>query len=483
MKASSATSSPEARGTVLALGFVGAALAAAFVPGPAGLVGPAYAVAAPVIAWRLARRDPVAFIAFVPWLWILTPEVRRVANFTDGWNPSDPIMAAPGLASIAAVRGLVGARLPKTALPLVVVVAAVGYGFAIGIVQAGPSAAAAGLVYWLPPGLVGLLAMSDAVEPAALRRCIGRTAVWAVLVVGLYGLVQFFWLPDWDAAWMVNTELTTIGLPVPQEVRVFSTLNAPGPLGVLLAALLIALSGTSSRVIGVATVAGVATLGLSQVRSGWVGWALGLVSLLLVGRRQRSRGLLLALVPMVAVLAFGGTVQETIRDRFDQTAEAGTNDDSLTARVRFHREMVPEGLADPIGNGIGSTGSAAEEADPGADSLGIFDGAIPESLFALGGLVGSAYLVAFGALVRSAFRGVRRRGDGAGTMAAATAALAVQVLFGNPLVAGAGVLFAVVAAAAIRAGTDAEPAASQQPDLTTRAWLLPAADNRRQPIE
>lgn len=453
MTASLATSRPEATGTVLALGFVAVAVAAAFVPGPAGLVGPAFAVAAPVLGWRLVRRDPVAFIVFVLWLWLLTPEVRRMANFTAGWDPSDPIMAAPGLASMAAVRALVGARLPQAALPLVVVVATVGYGFASGVFQAGPTAAVAGLTYWLPPGVVGLLAMSDVVDPATLRRAVSRTAVWAVLVVGLYGLVQFFWLPEWDAAWMENTALTTIGSPEPQEVRVFSTLNAPGPLGVVLAALLIALSGASSRVMAVTTVAGVATLGLSQVRSGWVGWSVGLVALFVVGRRQGRRGLLLALVPLIAVLAFGGTVEETIRDRFDQTAEAGTSDNSLTARVRFHREMVPEGLADPIGSGVGSTGSTAEEADAGADALGTFDGAIPESLFALGGLVGSAYLVAFAAFVRSALRGVRRRGSGAGPMAAATAALAVQVFFGNPLVAGAGVLLAVVGAAALRSGT------------------------------
>lgn len=436
--------------TNTALALVIAAIAASLVPGAVGLVTYGYVAGGAVLAWRLLRREPVSFIVFVLWLWLLTPAVRRIANFTDGWNPDDPIMAAPGVASIVALRGVVGRRLPTAAAPVVAMVIAVGYGFAIGVLLAGPGAAVAGLLYWLPPPLVGLLAFSDAVDPARLQRAVGYISVAGTAVVSLYGLVQFFWLPGWDEAWMVNSELTTIGLPLPEKVRVFSTLNSPGVLGVVLAAMLVALTGHRSRYALAAAVPGIIVLGLSQVRSGWVGWAAGLAAVLIIGRRVAGRAVVLGLLPLVAVTAFGGAVEATIRDRFDQTAQAGTKDDSLTARIRFHRQILPSVLAHPIGSGVGSTGVASAQASAGAESLGTFDGGIPESLFALGSVVGLAYLAAVAVLACSSVRGARRRGPGAMAAGASVVALAVQVFFGNPLIAGAGVFLAVFAAAALR---------------------------------
>lgn len=439
-----------AAGTAPALGLVALASVAGFVPGAAGLVSYGYLAAASLLAWRLVRRHPQAFLIFVLWLWLLTPEVRRITNYTGGWLPDDPIMAAPGIASLIAARGLIGRRLPQHAAPLVLMLVALGYGFLVGTVQAGPSAALAGLVYWLPPVLVGLLAMSTAVSPRELHGAVGHIAVWGTLVLGVYGLVQFVVLPEWDAAWMVASELTTIGSPEPQKVRVFSTMNSPGPLAVALSGLLVALSIRRSRLGIVAAAAGVAVLGLSQVRSGWVGWVVGLGTLAVIARGGGKRSLALVAIPVFVVATFGGTVEETIRERFDQTTQAGASDDSLTARLRFHREMVPEALADPIGNGIGSTGVASSQAGPDADALGTFDGAIPEALFALGGMVGSLYLIATAMIVWSAVRGAHHRGPPARVAAAATTAIAVQVLFGNPLIAGSGVLLMVLAAAAMR---------------------------------
>lgn len=455
---SEASAGRAAAGATAALGLVAVAVVAGFAPGFSSLVTYAYLAAAPLLAWRLLRRDAGAFVVFVLWLWLLTPEVRRITNFTAGWNPDDAIMAAPGLATLVGARALVSCRLPRAAAPLVVMLAAVGYGTVIGVFQAGPPAAVAGLAYWLPPILLGLLVMSDAVPADELHGALRHIAGWGTLAVGVYGLVQFFVLPEWDRQWMINTELTTIGLPEPQEVRVFSTLNAPYPLGSVLAGLLIAINGVRSRVALAAAAAGVVTLGLSLARSGWLGWAVGLAVLMLVSRRGRRQGLVLALAPLVLLAMFGGPVEHTIRDRFDQSADAGSSDDSLTARIRFHQEMVPTALSDPVGNGMGTTGVASEQAEAGAEALGTFDGAIPESLYALGGLAGAAYLWAAARLTWTAIAGVRKRGPAATVAAAATAAIAAQALFGHSLIAGSGVLFVVGAAAAVKApGSHGKP--------------------------
>ena len=61
---------------------------------------------------------------------------------------------------------------------------------------------------------------------AAIRRILTRTFVTGGLVMGLYGLIQFFYLPEWDVYWLENAGMDSQGLPFPGLIRVFSTMNS-----------------------------------------------------------------------------------------------------------------------------------------------------------------------------------------------------------------------------------------------------------------
>src|SRR5262249_404417 len=62
-------------------------------------------------------------------------------------------------------------------------------------------------------------------EMDAMLRAFSNISV----LVAVYGLVQYMTVPPWDAFWMRHVEMNSIGLPLPLEIRVFSTLNSPGP--------------------------------------------------------------------------------------------------------------------------------------------------------------------------------------------------------------------------------------------------------------
>ena len=74
----------------------------------------------------------------------------------------------------------------------------------------------------------------------------------------------------------------TNGTPEPLGIRVFSTMNSPGPFAnVLLAGLLILLTNENfSARPRLRAVGYLSFLLLSLVRSAWIGWFLGLLSLL-----------------------------------------------------------------------------------------------------------------------------------------------------------------------------------------------------------
>jgi hypothetical protein len=61
-----------------------------------------------------------------------------------------------------------------------------------------------------------------------------RFLPWLAIAAGIYGIFQFFVLPSWDRSWMISSQLTSIGAPYPQQVRVFGASESPGPYAVFM---------------------------------------------------------------------------------------------------------------------------------------------------------------------------------------------------------------------------------------------------------
>lgn len=433
-----------------------------------------YPVLLLVAALALHHRAPGAYIALVLWGWLLTPLLRRVIDQQTSFSPVSPVLLAPYLATSICLVALVGdlRRFREPALrPFVLLAVAVGCGFLIALARSGPLPAAFGLLDWLVPPALAAWAIANPRHYPVLARQFVSVAVVGGVLVSAYGLYQFFFLSSWDALWMNEVALSSIGQPEPLEVRVFSTMNAPGVYAMVAMVLAIVLLGRRSFLKPPAVALLVAGLGLSLVRSAWLGWILGLVFLFAV-RTGTSRGRSLALavlvVPLFVLIVQAGPIGSLLNQRLSSVSNVST-DRSFQDRVSFAFSEAPRILANPLGSGIGSTGAAARASEGGADRQGIsdFDNGLLEIPFTLGLLPGALFVLALVRLCRAGLGGLRGDDGLRRVFAAAVVAGLVQMLFVNALKGATGVFIWLALGLTIAGRLHAEQQAPPSPGTAT----------------
>ena len=430
----------------------------------APLVELAYPAVALVGAALLVRRRPDAYLELVLWIWLLTPGVRRVVDYAGGWTPVSPVMLAPPLVALAAAPVVLRRwhALPRRqARPLLVVTGVIAYAAALGAVRNGIGASVADALLWTSPLALALYVLAHRAHLEALTATLRRVAVPAVLLLGVYGVIQYVAIPPWDAHWMRNAPLASIGSPEPFAVRVFSTLNSPGPFGSVMAVLLLVAAsagGVTRR--GwrqAALVAGLAGLGLSAARTGWLVLLVGVAVVLLLGRARSRAGVVWVFVGLAVFLAVGGPLSTVVVDRVEETRTL-SEDDSFRARTSLYASFGPLVVADPVGAGLGATGVATKVGNEGRlGALGNLDSGLLGAFHTAGLVGGLVYLgvVTFQSL--ALLRAAWSRGDPEVVVGAAgTAALAVQLL-SSALTGVVGLLFWLLwALGAARLRADAE---------------------------
>ena len=434
-------------GLLIALTLLFGGVAGSF-GGAASLVQLGFPVAAVVVgAWLLITRRAAAYVEFLLWLWLLTPTLRRVIDLSVGWTPVSPIMAAAPIATLLCLLpALTGRRRVDRTMgaALITSLAAVASGVIVGVLTIGVGAPLAAALTWLPPLALGLyVATSGPHDSAELLAVVRRTALLGCLALGSYGIFQFVSPPSWDVFWLANAPITSAGYGEPYQVRVFSTLNSPAPFAAVLGALLVVLTGCPARSRWLSMVAAFVAFGLSLVRTAWLGYVVALFALLSPSRARLLRSAAVGIgLPVLLLVLYGGPLTEVIASRFVDTTASGTQDESLSDRTRFYRTLLPQVLADPVGDGLGSTGVATKVGNAGTlGAGGNFDGGALEILFVFGFPIGLAVLVSIALAVRSAWKSASTRSDLEKSMAAAVVGLAVQLLLFNPLTTPTGILF------------------------------------------
>jgi hypothetical protein len=322
------------------------------------------------VGMLLYQRRPGMYIGFTWWLWFITPEVRRLVDYLQGWNPVNPITLAPYLVAALTVFTLVF-HLPKLGLkrfvPFVMIFLGLFYAYAVGVYRTGVFSATYELVEWSVPVVFAFHLIVYWRRYPEYRQSVQRTFLWGVLVIGVYGLIQFFYPPPWDRYWMINSGMISVGDPVQFEVRVFSTLNSPSPFGaVMMAGLLLLLSGGGLLRWPVSAV-GYTSLLLSLSRQSWGGWLVGLL-FIIVRRGRSSLGVLVTLVVMTLValpLLTVGPVAERINERLE-TLTAIQQDRSFQTRSELYSDLLPRAFFNPVGQGLGSTGLGSKLSTDGA---------------------------------------------------------------------------------------------------------------------
>lgn len=375
----------------------------------------AYVSLAVVAGAILLNQSPVTYSSFSLWLWFVTPFVRRMFDFRHGWNPTNPVLLAPPL--VAALSFLTlwrHARELRGRLfaPYLLIMGALAYGYSVGAIVAGFVPATYALLTWLAPIMFGIHLALSWRQYVALSASIRRTFAVALPVLAAYGVYQFVRIPKWDAAWMISADLRSIGSPLPFLVRVFGTLNTPGPFAAfLLVGILLMLAGKGiGRFPGIA-LALVALL-LTRTRSSWVAFVIGIIIIQLSQPVIRFPRRMIALI-VVAALAFPLTTlpkfRSTIVTRMS-TLKDIESDNSFVKRVEFSQAAAAGIVETALGNGLGTTGGAIklETRSVGIRSL---DNGFLELFYVFGWPGGTMFLLGIGALFMQSIRFAEARRD------------------------------------------------------------------------
>ncbi|MBI3568279.1 MAG: O-antigen ligase family protein [Gemmatimonadetes bacterium] len=417
--------------TVIVVGLFGAATLAMLAGAGGRPASIAFAAIAALAALVLHQSDPVSYVNFTFWLWFISPFVRRVLDWHHGWNATSPVLLAPQVAALLAVitlarnlkelRGILFA-------PYLLVLAALGYGYMVGLVTVGAIPATYALLTWLAPALFGLqLAVMWRRYPE-LRASILRTFHVALPLLAAYGIYQFVRLPVWDATWMRNADMRSIGSPLPFLVRVFGTLNTPGPYAaVLLTGTLLILPYRGWLRYPAIALALVALL-LTRTRSAWIAFILGVVVSQLsqpLGRIPKRTITLLAVSLMALPLAATPQFRNTILPRLNTLTNL-RQDNSFVKRVEFSQETASSIVESAEGSGLGSTGGAIKlRGNQGVRSL---DNGFLEVFYVFGWPGGTLFFLGISGLILQSARYFEARNDSFANAIRATAVALVSIL-------------------------------------------------------
>ncbi len=180
--------------------------------------------------------------------------------------------------------------------------------------------------------------------------------------------------------------MASIGIPEPLGIRVWSTMNSPGPFAFFMMAGLLTLINQTGVLSISASVFGYLAFLLSLLRTAWLGWFGGLVILFSSLKSKHQIRLIIIfmvmamlLVPLISMESFS----ENITSRVD-TLSSLEDDGSGQARLGSYDRFFSNPLIALIGTGIGNKEVTA--------ALQIGDSGIISIFLALGWFGGSFYL-------------------------------------------------------------------------------------------
>ena len=356
--------------------------------GQAGLLRVVFPVLSLGVGGILLWRSKPLYVGLVFWLWFISPFLGRIADFQGGWTPASAVELAPYVtAGISGLPLLASLRLlaDRKTLPYVCAFVAILYGLIFGLTYLPLFNVLRALLNWLVPVIFGLFIYQNRQLYSQFRQVIEKSFLYGLLVLGGYGIYQFFVLPDWDRMWMLNVQMNSFGGIDPMQIRAFSTMNAPAIYAAAMACGLLLLFNLKSKLRLLSAALGFIGLILTLSRSSWLSVAAGSIYLMFwLGMRARLRLAMAAVACLVFLLGIAQipAVKEIVWERFQTFTQPG-QDVSFSARTEGHAQAMVDIAQEPWGEGIGST-DTLHNTEGDDDIIGPHDSTVLEFLYSLG---------------------------------------------------------------------------------------------------
>lgn len=338
-----------------------------------GILRFAFPVCSFVIGVFLYWRYPLLYLGFTWWLWFLTPWVRRLVDYQSGFQDPSVVLLTPFLVTLITFATFVQ-HFPKFyhqgGLPFILSFTGVFYGLLVGLIKLSPTALVAPLLEWLTPIIFSFHLFVNWRDYPSYCRNIQRTFLWGVLLTGTYGVLQYLVAPEWDRFWMISTKSTAFGSAEPLGIRVFSTMNSPGPFAIVIMAGLLLLFNSKGPLQFPASGVSYLAFLLTQVRSAWLGWLVGLFTLLTSLKPSLQMRLIVTILVMALCVIPLATIEpfsEVISSRLE-TFSNTSDDVSYRARTEGYNDILNLALSEFMGKGLGYV---IEHASFGSNDSGI----------------------------------------------------------------------------------------------------------------
>jgi hypothetical protein len=360
------------------------------------------------------------YFAFAIALFVFCPELRRIADFYTSAHKLSPFSVLPTASLCAAALFTLSQwKYLGTTFRVISAIwlAAFAVALAIGAVSTSPIAAGFDLLEFCSPIVFGIILAATHEDLVVLYRRVAGTMLVLSLISGTYAIYQYIAPPAWDVFWVLNSGLVSTGLPEPFGLRVFGTLNSYAAFAHFTALSLILnlprLGRKNWRTV-VAYVPCMIALLLTSDRTAWIAFALGLVVYSAVSPKRvvvyKSLGLTVvvcAAVSTALLFSFKGTddVVSLFQQRFASLTDIG-EDASFNDRQRQTAHALHLGLSEPLGQGLGSIGSAAIAGASGSTMT--LDNGYLSRLVELGVLGFVAYLVTLAIALLTAWSAFRK---------------------------------------------------------------------------
>jgi hypothetical protein len=424
------------------------ALVLAMAPVAGSLARPVFAAGCIAVGCYAWRQSPHSHLQTVFFLFCFAPFARRVVDYYAGFDSIGIMLIGP-LATILIptprlIRLIDGRTNPfeKGLAPITVVLICVAYAAFISLFKGAWMDASAGALKWFAPLIYAMVL----IETGDRDRLIDAAAqIFQIIlpIMGLYGVFQYVDPPSWDRYWMEFATTVTAGLPLPYEVRVYSTLNGPASFATITAAGILIVSFLRPPLLAIpAVIPAALALLLSQYRTAWLSLALGILFCTLFAKTRTRSGFILA------ALALGGMIALTIPEFNDallarfQSFSEGTQDGSAQERLQEFVILWSEPWSSLFGVGF-------TVGDPGVAGTMPVDGMIIACWLMMGMMVGFFCLSGFAwASTRMALNAFRSQRASAVVLGGLGCGSLLQMPLANISAAELGLLFWTFAAIA-----------------------------------
>jgi hypothetical protein len=373
--------------------------------GAGSLARPMYILSGVGIAYVTRRMSPWLFLFAVYWFWLITPFVRRVVEWHSGFSTGDMILVTPALMSMFIAVDLMNApgvfRRPGIGYALTLTVCAL-FGLFVSFFKGDVVPGLLSGVDWLIPLLYLYHFICHADRIDEVEPHLATFLTLSLLVVVPYSLYQYFEMPEWDAFWMINAGMGSVGNPLPEGSRVFGPTGSPAYLAIWCGTSVVLLSHFRNKTLMLLSPLLFFLVALTMVRAIYGSMSLAiLVGIVFVGRARF--GQLIAIILICGSLA-GVSASALYPGTFDKIAarftsvESLSSDDSAAAR-RGVIAQAPKLIADnPLGVGIGGQGRGKTAGNDASTGYNIDFG--PLSVYiGLGWIAGTIYVLTMGLLI------------------------------------------------------------------------------------